>query len=440
MGRSREGVHAVGNVVVIGGGFGGLHATRTLGRAGIPVTLIDRRNFHLFQPLLYQVATGSLSPGDIAAPLRAIFDRYSSVTVLLGEMVDLDPVGRRVLLSDGEVTYDTLVIAGGAAVHYFNHPEWEAHAPGLKTVEEATELRRRIFLAFEAAERESDPERRAAWLTFVVVGGGPTGVELAGALAEIARETLRGDFRAIDPSQARILVIERSARVLDVYNEQLSASAERALTELGVRIEHGGTVTAIDAESVTQQRGDVVERIPTHTVLWAAGVRASPLGKVLAERTGAPLDRGGRVQVGPDLTIPGHPEIFVIGDLASCTGVDGKPLPGLAPVAMQQGRYVGKVIRARQTATSGTPSAPFQYADKGSMATIGRGRAIADLGWTSFSGWFAWLTWLLIHIIYLVGFQNRFLVLAKWAMSYVTWNRGARLITGDSPFPLSKTS
>lgn len=422
-------------VVVVGGGFAGLNAARALARAPVRVTLVDRRNFHLFQPLLYQVATGGLSAGEIASPLRAVLKYQRNATVLLGEMTDLDVAGRRVILSDGELPYDTLVVAAGARSVYFGHDEWEAHAPGLKTIEDATEIRHRIFVAFEAAEREPDAARRAAWLTFVVVGGGPTGVELAGALVEIARETLRHDFRHIDPSGARVVIVERSQRMLEVYPEDLSASAERTLEQLGVEFLRGTTVTGIDATGVTLERNGATERSSSHTVLWAAGVGASPLGRIVGERTGATIDRGGRVVVSPDLTVPGHPELFVLGDLASCAGPNGKPLPGVAPVAMQQGKYVAAAIATRLG--GGTPQ-PFAYNDRGSMATIGRGRAIADLGWIRFSGTMAWLAWLTIHVAYLIGYENRLLVLTRWAWSYVTWNRGARLITGASPLPLMK--
>lgn len=334
-------------VVIIGGGFGGLYAAQALGHAPVQVTLIDRRNFHLFQPLLYQVATGGLSPGEIASPLRHVLRRNTNTEVLLAEMTDLDVVNRHVVLRDGEEGYDTLIVAAGASDSYFGNDQWEPLAPGLKTIEDATEIRSRILLAFEKAEREPDEESRRAWLTFVVVGAGPTGVELAGALGEIANDTLRHDFRRIDPSTARIFLVEGSDRVLPPYPPDLSAKAEEALIRMKVRPMVGALVTGIDETGVTVRRGNEMEHIPARTVLWAAGVQASPLGRILAERAGAKLDRVGRVIVEPDLTIAGHPEILVIGDLANFTHQTGKPLPGVAPVAMQQGRYAAKLVRGR---------------------------------------------------------------------------------------------
>jgi len=421
-------------VVVVGGGFGGLYAARALRGAPVDVTLIDRRNFHLFQPLLYQVATGGLSPGDIASPLRAVLGRQRNAAVILGEMVDLDPANRHVVLSDGVVPYDTLVLATGATHHYFGHEGWARVAPGLKSIEDATEIRRRVLLAFEAAERESDPDRRRAWLTFAIVGAGPTGVELAGALAEIANETMRHDFRHIDPREASILLIEASDRVLPPYHTHLSSDAARSLEALGVTPLTGATVTALDEHGLTLRRAGREERVPARTVMWAAGVQASPLGAVLRDRVGAELDRVGRVVVAPDLSVPGHPELFVIGDLAHCAGDDGRPLPGVAPVAMQQGRWVADLVRARCGGRE--PAGRFRYRDRGSMAVIGRGAAVADLGRLRFGGYPAWLAWLFIHLLYLVEFENRLLVLVQWGWNYLTWNRGARLITGASPLPL----
>ena len=415
-------------VVIIGGGFGGLYATKALRRAPVHVTLIDRRNFHLFQPLLYQVATGALSPGEIASPLRFVFRRSKNVEVLLAEVTDLDPANRRVILGDGEAGYDTLIVAAGASHHYFGHDEWAPLAPGLKTIEDATEIRSRILRAFEKAEREPDTEARRAWLTFVIVGGGPTGVELAGALGEIANDTLRGDFRHINPAEASILLVEGTDRVLPAYPADLSAKAEEALIRLGVRSMTGTLVTAIDAGGVTVRRGGVTEHIRARTVLWSAGVEASPLGRVLAERAGAQLDRAGRVMVEPDLTIGGHPEILVIGDLANFSHQTGKPLPGVAPVAMQQGRYAAGLVKKR---LAGKPVPPFHYWDKGSLATIGRAAAVADFGHIHIDGLIAWLAWLFIHLMYLVEFDNRLLVLIQWAYDYFTYNRGARLITGE---------
>jgi len=424
-------------VLIIGAGFGGLEAARILARSPAEITIVDRRNYHLFQPLLYQVATGGLSPGDIAAPVRALFRNRNHVEVLLAEAVDLDPDGKRVILSDGELPYDSLVVAAGSEPSYFRHPEWESLAPPLKSIDDATEIRRRLLVAFEAAEREPDAVRRRAWLSFVIVGAGPTGVELAGAFAEIANDTLQGHFRYIDPKEARIFLVENAPQVLPQYPERLSATAERDLVHLGVRPLLGRLVTNIDAQGVTLVHGGESGYIPSRTVIWAAGVRSSPLGRVVSERTGAVLDRAGRVMVEPDLSIAGHPEIFVIGDLARVEQ-DGKPLPGLAPVAMQQGRYVGRLIRDRLRGTA--VAKPFRYFDKGNLATIGRAKAVGMLGRFQFGGLLAWLTWLFVHLMYLVGFENRLLVLIQWAFSYLTFNRRARLITGPSPLPLRSDS
>ncbi|MGH9721689.1 MAG: NAD(P)/FAD-dependent oxidoreductase [Bryobacteraceae bacterium] len=409
-------------VVIVGGGFGGLYAAKKLGRAPVDVTLIDRRNFHLFQPLLYQVATGGLSPGEIASPLRYVLSRYVNTRVWMAEVTGLDLETRRVILEDGDVLYDTLVLAAGSHHHYFGHDEWEPLAPGLKTVEDATEIRRRILLAFETAERETNPDKRRAWLTFVVVGGGPTGVELAGALGEIAHDTLRHDFRSINPAEANILLVEGGDRVLSTFPPDLSASAERSLIRLGVRTRCRTVASSIDADGVTIKSAGGVERIATRTVLWAAGVKASPLAVML----GAPLDRQGRVIVEPDLSVPAHPEVFVIGDMANYSHQTGSPLPGVSPVAMQEGRYVAQVIQAR---LRGRTVPRFRYFDKGNMATIGRAAAVADVRGFRFSGFFAWLLWLFVHLMYLVEFDNRLLVLIEWTYNYVTHNRGARLIT-----------
>ncbi|HZT79669.1 MAG TPA: NAD(P)/FAD-dependent oxidoreductase, partial [Gemmataceae bacterium] len=376
------------HVVIVGGGFGGLYAARSLRRAPVRVTLIDRRNFHLFQPLLYQVATGGLSPANIAAPLRAVLKRQKNAEVLLGEVLDIDTANRRVILRDREVPYDTLIVAAGARHHYFGHPEWEPLAPGLKTVEDATEIRRRILKAFEEAEREPDLEKRRPWLTFVVVGGGPTGVEMAGALGELAHHTLRNNFRHINPASAVILLIEGTDRVLPTYAPKLSAKAAKALARLGVTVRTNHMVTAVEPGAVDVKGGGVSERILARTVLWAAGVDASPLARVLANATGAPLDRSGRVLVQPDCTLPGHPEIFVIGDMANFPHQGGKPLPGVAPVAMQQGEHVARLIERR---LKGGSLPPFHYKDYGSMATIGRSAAVAELGSLRFNGWLAWL-------------------------------------------------
>jgi NADH dehydrogenase len=420
-------------VVIVGGGFGGLTVARSLARAPVAVTLVDRRNFHLFQPLLYQVATGGLSPGDIATPLRDILRGQANTRVLLGEAVDLNPSSRTLLLRDGEVPYDVLVLAPGSRHHYFGHPEWQPLAPGLKTIEEATLIRSRIFGAFEHAERESDPAARAAWLTFVLIGGGPTGVELAGALAEIAQHTLRHDFRAIDPRTARIILVEAAERVLLPYDPGLSRRAAAELTRLRVEVRTGALAKAVDREGVTLQIGAASERIPARTILWAAGVQASPLGSMLARRAGVELDRAGRVPVAPELTLPAYPELFVIGDLALVRGANGEPLPGVASVAIAEGKHVARQIRRRAAGDSRLE--PFRYRSPGQLAVIGRGAAVAEFGRLRIAGYVAWLQWLFVHLMNLVEFENRVLVFVQWAASYVTWNRSARLITHPDPEP-----
>lgn len=415
------------HVVIIGGGFGGLYAAQSFGKnPNVQVTLIDRRNFHLFQPLLYQVATGGLSPGDIASPLRAVMKRQKNIRVIMGEVIDFDVNNRKVILRDDEIAYDTLIVSAGVKHSYFGNDQWELSAPGLKTVEDSMEMRRRIFLAFEAAEREEDPELQQAWKTFVIVGGGPTGVELAGALGELAQQTLKDDFRAFDVSETEIVLIEGAERILPTYHPSLSRKAEESLRKLGVTIRTGCMVTDLNSESVTLGCGEHSTKIKTRTALWAAGVQASPLGRLLADQTGAPTDRIGRVIVEPDLSLPKHPNIFVIGDLANFSHQNGAPLPGVAPAAMQQGAYVAKLIRARH---KGKPIKPFRYIDRGGMAVIGRNAAVADLRGLRFSGFFAWFLWLFVHIMYLVEFDNRLLVATQWAWSYFTRNRGARLIT-----------
>jgi NADH dehydrogenase len=414
-------------VVIVGGGFGGLYAAKSLGKAPVAVTLIDRRNFHLFQPLLYQVATGGLSPGEIASPLRVVLRAHQNTEVLLGEVVDLDAQGRRVILRDGEAAYDDLIVATGATHHYFGNDQWAPLAPGLKTVEDATEIRSRVLDAFERAEREPDLDKRRAWLTFVIVGGGPTGVELAGALGEIANDTLRHDFRRINPAEAQILLIEGEDRVLPLFPPDLSAKAEKQLIGLSVRSLTGAKVTDIDTGGVIVNSGGQEHRIAARTVLWAAGVRASRLGKVLAERAGAPLDRAGRVVVEPDLSLPGHPEIHVIGDLANFSHQGGQPLPGVAPVAMAQGRYTARLIIRK---LRGQPVPPFHYSDKGNLATVGRNKAVAQFGAVHIAGFLAWFVWVFVHLMYLVEFENRLLVFVEWVYNYLTRNRGARLITG----------
>ena len=406
-------------VVIVGGGFGGLYAARALRRAPVEVTLVDRRNYHLFQPLLYQVATAALNPADIAEPIRRVLRRQRNTRVILAEATAIDVPGRRVVLSDGELPYDFVIVATGASHAYFGHDEYAPFAPGLKSIEDALEMRRRVLLAYEAAERATDPAERQAWLTFVVVGGGPTGVELAGALAEIALHAIGDDFRSIDTRAARVVLVEGMPRVLTAFPEDLSAKAAAQLARLGVQVRTSTLVTGIDATGVTLG----TERLAARTVLWAAGVAASPLGRSL----GAPLDRAGRVRVEPDLTIPGHPEVFVIGDLALLEQ-EGKPVTGLAAVAVQEGPHAARnIVRA----VRGQTHLPFRYADKGILATIGRAAAVASFGRVRISGLVAWLAWLFVHIFLLIGFRNRFLVLFSWAWTYVTYERGARLITGD---------
>lgn len=417
-------------VVILGGGFGGLYAAQALKKAPAQITLLDRRNFHLFQPLLYQVATGSLSPGEIASPLRRVLHGHENTWVLLGEAVDLDTHRRRLILADGEVAYDTLIVATGSTDSYFGHDDWQRNAPGLKTIEEATEIRSKLLYAFEAAEREHDPEKQREWLTFVIVGAGATGVELAGALGEIANEILHRDFRSIDSRKAEILLLEGASRVLPPYPPDLSAKAEASLIHLGVTPRTNVMVTGIDEAGVTVKTSSGVDRINARTVIWAAGVRASSFGGVLKQRAGAELDRGGRVLVNPDLSVPGHPEILVIGDLAHVEQ-NGKMLPGVAPVAMQQGGYVAKLIRKRLEGHAETVG-PFHYFDKGSLAVIGRASAVADIGGLHISGLLAWLTWLFVHLMYIVEFSNRVLVFIQWGFLYLTYNQGARLITGSS--------
>lgn len=415
-------------VVIVGGGFGGLYTAKALAKAKVNVTLIDKRNFHLFQPLLYQVATGTLSPADISSPLRAVLSKSKNTKVLLGEVSDIDPQAQKVILGDEAIAYDTLIVATGAKHSYFGKDDWEDFAPGLKTVEDAIEMRRRIFTAFEAAEKETDPEKRRAWLTFVIVGGGPTGVELAGAIAELAYQTLKEDFRNIDTTETTILLLEGMDRVLPPFAPELSQAAEESLQNLGVVVQTKTLVTNIENDVVTLKQGDVVREIAAKTVLWAAGVKASPMGKVLAERTGAECDRAGRIIVEPDLSINGHPNIFVIGDLANFSHQNDKPLPGVAPVAMQEGEYVAQLIQQR---LKGNTLPQFAYSDRGSLAMIGQNSAVVDLGFIKLKGFFAWLFWLLIHIYFLIEFDNKLVVMLQWTWNYLTRNRGARLITGQ---------
>jgi NADH:quinone reductase (non-electrogenic) len=422
-------------VVVIGGGFGGLQAVHKLARAPVEITLIDRRNFHLFQPLTYQVATGALSAAEVAYPLRAVFKRRGNVRVLMGEVGGFDLEERKVLVEPGageadpfEIPYDTLIVAGGSRYSYFGHDEWQDVAHEVKSLESALAVRAQILSAFEAAELEPNDEHRRAWLTFVVVGAGPTGVEMAGQIGELARDTLRRDFRVINPRETRILLVEMADRVLTTFPESLSNRAARALEHLGVTPLLRHTVVNIDEESVTVEAADHGrERIPARTAIWAAGVTASSLARRLAEPTGAEVDRAGRVSVGPDLTLRDHPEVFALGDMVRVIGEDGQmqDLPGVAPVAMQQGRYVARVVWAR---LRGRQHKPFRYGDKGNLATIGRARAVADLHAVRLSGFPAWVTWLVVHIWYLIGFQNRLLVLIRWAVSFFTRGRGGRVI------------
>ncbi len=426
-------------VVVVGGGFGGLQAVRSLRRAPVAVTLVDRRNFHLFQPLLYQVATGALSPAEIATPLRVILKRQKNVRVVMGDVREFDLERRRLVLDapeNGEqgtvISYETLIVAAGSRYSYFGHDEWRPFALEIKSVESTLAVRRRIFTAFEAAEIEEDSKRREAWLTFVVVGGGPTGVEMAGQIAELAHDTLARDFRSVDPRHARILLVEASERLLSTFPPRLSARAAQTLERLGVTVLLETSVVDLDDQTVVSKGPDGKSKhVPARTIVWAAGVVASELAGALAAASGAELDRTGRVAVGPDLTIAGHPEVIALGDMASVHDATGNQvaLPGLASTAMQQGRYAASSVRRR---VRGEPSQPFRFVDKGNLATVGRAHAVAEIKGIQASGMLAWLIWLSVHIFYLIGLQNRLLVLTRWAFSFVTRGRGARLITGES--------
>jgi NADH dehydrogenase len=425
-------------VVIVGGGFGGLYAARDLGReARVDLTLLDRRNFHLFQPLLYQVATGALAPGEIAQPLRSILRRNRNTTVLLGEAIGIDPERHEVLVADGgPIAYDTLIVATGARHSYFGRDDWAPFAPGLKSIDDATEIRRRILIAFEAAEREADPERRRSWMEFVIVGGGPTGVELAGALGEIANDTLRNDFRSIDPRDAKIILVEAMDRILPGYPADRSASAKRQLERLGVTVRTETRVTDITEGSVTVTSVAGDETIPARTVLWAAGVLASSFGRAVAAALGAETDKAGRIRVDPTLTVPGHPEIFVVGDAAIQPWKPGRPVPGVAQGGIQGGKYAAKAIRRR---LSGEPMRPFRFSDRGDVAVIGRLSGVTNIGWLGpfgrQGGFLAWMLWLGIHIVYLIGFANRIVVVTRWAWSFLTHGRGSRLITGQPLLP-----
>jgi NADH dehydrogenase len=416
-------------VLILGGGFGGLLAAQKLKRAPVQVTLLDRRNFHLFQPLLYQVATGSLSPGDIAAPLRSVLSSQKNAQVLLGEAADIDPDSKRVTLADGSAfEYDALIVSTGSQTSYYGHDEWRTWAPSLKTVEEATAIRHKLFFAFERAERAETEEEARNWLTFVIVGAGATGMELAGALAEIATQTLKHDFRRINPRNARIILMEGGGRVLTAFPDGLSQKAEKLVTRLGVEVTKNVLVTSVDEEGVTYKSGDSTERLAAKTVLWAGGVTTNSFGKALAARTKAETDRSGRIKVTPQLTVPNYPDIFVVGDLATLNDEKGKPLPGVAQVAMQGGVYAAKAIKARVTGKAERP--PFHYFNKGDLAVIGRAAAVANIFGFQVSGLIAWLIWLFIHLMYIVEFQSRVVVFVQWGFEYLTFSRGARLITG----------
>lgn len=421
------------HVVIVGGGFAGLYAAKSLGKAPVRVTLIDKRNFHLFQPLLYQVATGGLSAGDISSPLRSVLSRQKNVKVLMGEVVSIDPDTQKLTLKRNEqISYDSLIVATGSSHHYFGNDHWADIAPGMKTIEDALEVRRRIFLAFEAAEKETDPERRKALLTFLVVGAGPTGVELAGALAELAYETIKDDFTDIDPQETKIILLEGMDRVLPPYPADLSVAAKASLEKLGVEVRTQSLVTNIDGDTVSIKHGGSITEMQACTVLWAAGIKASPLGKAIADKTGAETDRIGRVIVESDMSVPNYPNLYIAGDLAHFAHQDGKPLPGTAAVAMQMGSYLAKTVKAKLANKS---AAPFNYKNKGSMAVIGRNEAVADLNFMKLSGFPAWFIWIFVHIYFLIEFDNKLLVLLQWGWNYFTYQRGARLITGDDSIP-----
>ncbi len=423
---------SVHHVVIIGGGFGGLYAAQTLGLGAVKVTLIDKRNFHVFQPLLYQVATGGLSPADISSPLRGILKHNKNTEILMGEVKKIDPKKQTVQLQYKEISYDSLIVATGANHQYFGHEEWAERAPGLKTVEDALEMRRRIFIAFESAEKETDPKKREAWLTFAIVGAGPAGVELAGALAEIAHGTLKEDFRNINTQDAKIILVQSSDRILPSYSPLLSAKAKASLEQLGVTVLTGTRVIKMDNQVITVRRSDEIESIRARTVLWTAGMKASPMAQHLSECTDAELDRSGRVIVNPDFNIPENENIFVIGDVANYSHQEGKPLPGVAPVAMQSGKYVANLIESR---LQGKTIPSFRYMDWGSLAVIGKHAAVVEMGFLKLSGFLAWVFWMFIHVFYLLEFDNKLIVMIQWAWSYFTRDKGARLITTPGEHP-----
>jgi len=414
------------HVVIVGGGFGGLYAAQSVAKSQVKVTLIDKRNFHVFQPLLYQVATGGLSPADISSPIRALVNQNKNIQVLMGEVVDIDPDRKTVKLQHKEITYDSLIVATGVTHQYFGNEKWEDFAPGLKTIEDALEIRRRIFIAFEAAEKETNPEKHQEWLTFAIIGAGPAGVELAGALAEVAHGTLKEDFRNIDTSKSKIILFSSRETILPTYPEKLSLKAQKSLERLGVTVVTGARAIDIQKDSLTVRIGDKIETISAKTILWTAGMKATEMSKILAERTGAEVDRSGRIIVDKDFQMSKYDNIFAIGDLANYSHQEDKPLPGIAPVAMQEGQYVARLIRSRM---KGESIAPFYYFDSGSLAVIGKHEAVVDLGFIKLSGFLAWCVWMFIHVFYLLEFDNKLIVMIQWAWNYFTFSKGARLIT-----------
>ncbi|MEM8718156.1 MAG: NAD(P)/FAD-dependent oxidoreductase [Cyanobacteria bacterium P01_G01_bin.39] len=424
---------SVHHVVIVGGGFGGLYAAQTLAKGQVKVTLIDKRNFHVFQPLLYQVATGGLSPTNISSPLRGILKRNKNVEVLMGEVKNIDSKKQTVKLRSREMSYDSLIVATGASHQYFGHEEWADKAPGLKTVEDALEMRRRIFIAFESAEKETDPEKRQAWLTFAIIGGGPAGVELAGALGELAHGTLKDDFRNFSTKEAKIILVQSPDRILPSYTPSLSAKAKVSLEQMGVTVMTGTRVIGMDKQTISVRQDGEIKSIRARTVLWTAGMKASAMAQNLAESTGAELDKTGRVIVNPNFEVPETENIYVIGDIANYSHQEGKPLPGVAPVAMQSGKYVAQLIMSR---LEGKTIAPFRYWDWGSLAVIGKHAAVVDVGFLKLSGFFAWAFWMFIHVFYLLEFDNKLIVLIHWVWNYFTSSKGARMITAPGEQPI----